>query len=107
MIDEIDRKPPSVREVAETIAREAHLPMPRLSLPYPIAMALGHVVEKAFAIMKITSPPPVSPFVVKVLSRNVIYDSSKAARVLGYAPKVRALEGIAAQARAAAASIKR
>jgi nucleoside-diphosphate-sugar epimerase len=42
-------------------------------------------------------------FVVKILTRDVIYDASKAAKLLGWKPRVRALEGLAEQARAFAA----
>jgi nucleoside-diphosphate-sugar epimerase len=101
VMDEVDRRPPSVREVGETIAREVGLPPPKLSLPYPVAMAAAHVVARAFALARPDSTPPISPFVVKLLSRDVIYDASKAARMLGWSPKLSALTGIAHFAREA------
>jgi nucleoside-diphosphate-sugar epimerase len=100
VMDEVDGRPPTVREVAETIAREAGLPPPRFSLPFPVAMALGHVVEKAFVLARAKRAPPITPFVVRILTRDVVYDASKAARVLGWKPTLRALEGIARFARA-------
>lgn len=99
VMDEVDQRPPSVREVAETIAREAHLPPPRLRLPFGVALALGHVVEKGFALAKAKSPPPLTPFVVRILTRDVIYDASKARRLLGWEPRMTSLEGIARFAR--------
>lgn len=99
VMDEVSDRPPAVREVAETIAREAHLPMPRLSLPYPVAMVLAHGVEKAFHVIKPNELPPISPFVVRILTRHVIYDASKAVRVLGWKPEMHSLEGIGRYAR--------
>ncbi len=95
VMDEVDRLPPSVREVAETIAREAGLPPPRYSLPYPLAFGLSLAVEKGFSLVRPGKTPPLSPFVVKIMTRHVIYDASKATRMLGWKPRVRALEGIA------------
>jgi nucleoside-diphosphate-sugar epimerase len=100
VMDEVDRRPPSVREVVTVIAQEIGAPAPRLSLPYPVAMGLARVVAKAFALAKPDATPPLSPFVVKILTRDVIYDASKAARVLGFVPKVAALEGLRREARA-------
>lgn len=101
VVDEVEHPPPTVREVAETIAREAGLPPPGLTLPYSVAMALGHVVGRVFEVVKPGENPPISPFVVKILTRHVVYDASKAVRLLGFAPQHRALEGIARAARAA------
>jgi nucleoside-diphosphate-sugar epimerase len=103
VMDEVDARPPSVREVAERIAREAGLKPPRLSLPYPIAMAVGHVVHRAFSIAGAKAPPPVTPFVVRILTRDVIYDSSKAVRMLGWKPKTGSLDGVGRTAHAYAA----
>ncbi|HEY4119594.1 MAG TPA: NAD-dependent epimerase/dehydratase family protein, partial [Byssovorax sp.] len=100
VMDEVDGAPPSVREVGETIAREAGLPAPTRTLPFPVAMGLAHVVHKAFSIAKPDASPPLSPFVVKLMTRHVIYDASKAARVLGWSPRRHALESVAAEARA-------
>lgn len=103
VMDEVDGRPPSVCEVAEVIADAIGAPRPRRSLPYPVAMALAHVVAKGFALARKTGTPPLSPFVVKILTRDVIYDASKAARVLGWRPRVHALEGLKREAAAFAA----
>lgn len=100
IMDEVGGRPPEVREVAQTIAREASLPMPRLSLPFPVAMVLAQGVEKAFHLFKPNELPPLSPFVVRILTRHVIYDASKAVRVLGWKPQLHSLEGIGRYARA-------
>lgn len=101
VMDEVDGRPPSVREVAETIAREAGLPMPRLSIPQRPAMILARVVERGWELARAKGTPPITPFVVTMLTRDVVYDSSKAVRVLGWGPEIRALQGIGRFARAA------
>lgn len=100
VMDEVSRRPPSVREVAETIARELELPPPRLSLPYPLAFGLSYLTEVAHTWMRAEGAPPFSRFAVKLLTRDVIYDAEKAVRLLGWAPRLRALDGIAMTARA-------
>ena len=104
VMDDVSERPPSVREVGETIAREAGLPPPSLSLPFPVAMAMGHTLQRAYQLARAERPPPISPFVVKLLTRDVVYDASKATRLLGWKPEVGALEGIAREARRRAAS---
>jgi nucleoside-diphosphate-sugar epimerase len=103
VMDEVDTFPPSVREVAEIIAREAHLPPPRVSLPKSVAMVLARALEGVWDRFQLRGTPPVTPFVVIILTREVVYDSTKAVRLLGWGPKIRAAEGLARAARSAAA----
>jgi nucleoside-diphosphate-sugar epimerase len=98
VMDEVDKRPPSVREVAEILAQQAGLPPPRLSLPFPVAMGLGHVVQRVHRLVRASGSPALTPFVVKLLSRDVIYDASKAVRVLGWKPEVGARVGLAREA---------
>ena len=105
VMDEVDGRPPSVREVAETIAREAGLPRPFLSVPQGVARVLARGVERGWEIAGKTGAPPLSPFVVTLLTREVVYDASKAVRVLGWGPRMRAIDGIARFAREAARRI--
>jgi nucleoside-diphosphate-sugar epimerase len=91
-----------VREVAEIIAREAGLPRPFLTVPQPVARALARAVERGWDALGIDGTPPLTNFAVTQLTREVVYDSSKAVRVLGWRPQIRAVQGLAAAARAAA-----
>jgi nucleoside-diphosphate-sugar epimerase len=99
VMDEVDTAPPSVRAIAETIAREAGLPRPLVSLPIGAARLLGKAVERGWEIAGAAGPPPLSSFVVTILTREVVYDASKAVSLLDWSPKIRALQGIARFAR--------
>ncbi len=100
VMDEVGGRPPSVVEVGRVIAEAVGAPPPTRSLPYPLALGLGHVALRAFTLARAEKPPPVTPFVVKILTRDVVYDASKAGRVLGWRPEVRALEGLRREAEA-------
>jgi nucleoside-diphosphate-sugar epimerase len=105
VMDEVDTLPPSVREVGEIIARECGFPAPILSVPAAVARPLARVVEKVWERVGAKGPPPVTPFVVTLLTRHVIYDSTKAVSMLGWGPKVRARDGLARAAREARAHV--
>jgi nucleoside-diphosphate-sugar epimerase len=99
LMDEVDGLPPTVREVGEIIARERGLPRPRLAVPASVARPIARVVERAWRAAGARGPAPVTPFVVTMLTRHVIYDASKAVRLLGWGPRVRARDGLARAAR--------
>lgn len=92
--------PPTVREALEAIARGGGFPKPSLSLPYGAAMAVGHVLQGGFLAARWKTPPPITPFVVKMLTRHVVYDSAKAERVLGYERRKRSIDGLFDEANA-------
>ncbi len=100
VMDGVSETPASVREVMETLARAAGLPPPTRSVPYPIALGIGHALWNAFRLAGASKAPPVTPFVVKLMSRHVVYDAGKAARVLGWKPRIGSLEGVARYAKA-------
>jgi nucleoside-diphosphate-sugar epimerase len=76
--------PPAFRDVLGAVADAADVPRPRLSVPRGVAMTLARVMDDAWRIVDAKSPPPLTPFVVTLLTRNVTYDASKARRVLGW-----------------------
>lgn len=100
VMDEVDQRPPSVREVGTVIADAIGAPRPVRTVPFAAAMAIGHGLAAYFAARRPEELPPLSPFVVRVLTRDVIYDASKAARMLGWKPQVSSLAGVAREARA-------
>jgi nucleoside-diphosphate-sugar epimerase len=94
--------PPTVRQVFDTVADAAGLARPRLSVPKSVAMPASRIVERAWHLARRPGPAPFTPFVVTMLTRDVIYDASKARRLLGWDGGHTPLEDLAALARAAA-----
>ena len=76
--------PPLVREVFETIADAAGVPRPTISVPYSVAMPIARVVDALWKALRRPGPAPVTPFVVTLMTRDVVYDASKARRLLGW-----------------------
>lgn len=92
--------PPTVREALGAIARGGDFPEPSFSLPYGAALAVGHLLRSGYLAARSKTPPPITPFVVKMLTRDVVYDCSKAQRRLGYRPRKRSVDGLFEEATA-------
>jgi nucleoside-diphosphate-sugar epimerase len=76
--------PPTVRQVLETIAEVAGAPLPRVSLPYKVAMVLATALDTGWKLARAKGSAPLTPFVVTLMTRHVVYDASKARRLLGW-----------------------
>ncbi len=98
VMDEVDRRPPSVVEIATAIADAIGAPPPRRSIPFGVALAASRLVEGGYVLARAEKAPPLTPFSVIILTRDVVYDAGKAARVLGFTPRQGALEGIRREA---------
>lgn len=98
VMDEVDRRPPSVVEIASAIAEAIGVAPPRRSVPFGLALAASRVIYDAYVLAGATHPPPLTPFSVLILTRDVVYDASKAGRVLGFTPRQGALEGVRREA---------
>jgi 2-alkyl-3-oxoalkanoate reductase len=77
--------PPRIRDLFDAIADAVGAPRPRLSVPRAPAMAVAKLLDKAWKLAKVPHPPPVTPFVVTMMTLRVVYDAAKARRVLGWA----------------------
>lgn len=66
---------------------------------YPMAYAVGAVMETAYALLRLDAEPPMTRFVAQQLALPHYFDIGKAGRELGYAPKVGADEGLERLAR--------
>ena len=69
--------------------------MPTRSVRRGVAMAAATLVESAWRLMGKDGAPPASPWVIRLLTLDVIYDSTKAVERLGWEPRMQPLEGIA------------
>jgi nucleoside-diphosphate-sugar epimerase len=98
--------PPRLRDVVETIAHELSLPLPRFSLPKRPAMILAKILERVFELARSKTPPPLTPFIVTVATRHVVYDAAKARTLLGWHGGKNVLDALRAAARVHASAAR-
>ncbi|MCC6521913.1 MAG: NAD-dependent epimerase/dehydratase family protein [Polyangiaceae bacterium] len=94
VMDTVSARPPTVRAVLEAIADACGLERPRLSLPRPLAMAAAFAVDRGWKLARADKPPPFTPFVVRLMTCDVVYDAAKAVAELGWQPRLSPLEGV-------------
>lgn len=93
-------KPPTVREVMETIA-EAGGHAPRwLVVPKPIAALAAHALDRFARAVSATSPPPLTPLLVQAMTHQAFFDAKKAIERLGWQPQIDPLCGLHAATKA-------
>lgn len=74
----------------------ARLGLPPITrrLPYPVARALGAVLETTHRVLKRTGEPRMTRFLAAQLAHSHWFDIGKARRELGYEPRVSTAEGL-------------
>jgi hypothetical protein len=77
----------TIRALTDSLCARLGIPAPRKNMPYPLAMALGAVVEGAWRLFRMEGTPPMSPFLVAMIRRNSGFSIAKARRELGYKPR--------------------
>jgi nucleoside-diphosphate-sugar epimerase len=87
-------EPVPLRELVFGFLRAAGLPERAREVPLPVALAMGTVVEKAFALLRPTVEPPLTRFLAEQLGTAHWYDLTAARRDLGYAPPITTAEGM-------------
>jgi nucleoside-diphosphate-sugar epimerase len=83
---------PTLRELVDEIADAAHVPPPRVRLPVWPFWLLGAACEAVCVPLGIE--PPIFRRRVKFFTSNRWFDTSRARRELGFAPKVPLREGL-------------
>jgi 2-alkyl-3-oxoalkanoate reductase len=86
-------EPLPLRDVVNMILKAAGIAPVERTVPVPIALFLGHLLEMAYRILPLRGEPLLTRFVVKELSTAHWFDISAARRDLGYAPSVSLREG--------------
>ena len=71
---------------------------PRLSLPFPIAMALGATMEVPFGLLKLDARPLLTRHAVHLLGQDQEFPATRAREDFGFAPRVAFAEGMARSA---------
>lgn len=76
----------TIRALVDSICAALSIPAPTGNFPYPLAWGAGFVVEGVWRLLRLSSEPPLSPFLVSMLHRNSGFSIEKARRLLGYEP---------------------
>ena len=87
-------EPRPVREVVNALLRAAGAPEVHGSIPFPVAYAVGAVMEGLWKLLPLGGEPPMTRFLAEQLATPHWYDISAAHRDFGYLPKVRFEEGL-------------
>ena len=84
-------------ELSELVAEAAGRKLPRVHVPlgFARAVAAGVAVLRYQGIAFVTKEPPVDDEKLDVMCVSQSFDSGKAMRLIGYAPRVRYREGVA------------
>ena len=73
------------REVFSEIARRIGAPPPKRSVPFRLAWGAGAALEAAYRLAGARRPPVVTRYAAMLVGLPLEYDTSKAARLLGFA----------------------
>jgi len=88
-------EPLTAREIVNDLLRAADAPEVDKCVPFPVAYALGAVLELGWRLLRVEGEPPMTRFLAEQLSTTHWYDISAAARDFGYRPRVSVAEGLA------------
>ena len=88
-------EPLTAREIVNDLLRAADAPEVDKCVPFPVAYALGAVLESGWRLLRLEGEPPMTRFLAEQLSTTHWYDISAAERDFGYRPRVSVAEGLA------------
>src|SRR5262249_25567861 len=87
-------------QFARDLARGLGAPRVRLSLPYPVAAAIGLALEHGYRAARRTTGIRLAPLLsrqaVQVLGRDQSFSAAKAEQVLGWKPRIGYTDGLRA-----------
>ena len=89
-----DDQPVTWKQLLGEIAARIGASPPRLSLPFGPTRVLAKAVERLWARLPTSLPPPLTEYRVLLAGRDLCFFAHKARRVLGFAPKVRLEEAL-------------
>ncbi len=87
-------EPLPIFELINKILAAAGVPPVTRSIPVPLAVMAGWMMETVYRVLSITEEPPMTRFVAHQLATSHWFDISAARRDLGYAPSVTIDEGL-------------
>jgi nucleoside-diphosphate-sugar epimerase len=83
-----DPAPVTWRDLFSRFARALGVAPPRLSVPLAVAWPLAAALEGVWTLAGARAAPPLTRYRVVLAARDCSFTSAKAARLLGYAPRV-------------------
>ena len=86
--------PRSIAELTNAILAAADLPPVTATVPFPVAYAVGMLVEGAYGLLRREDEPPMTRFLARQLATTHWFDITAARRDLGYDPAVSIEEGL-------------
>ena len=81
-------------ELVDGILAAGGLPPVTRTVPLGVAIAVGWVLERTYAVFRPDEEPPLTPFLARELATSHWFDLSAARRDLGYVPQVSIGEGL-------------
>ncbi len=89
-----DDHPVTWEWLVKKLADGLDLKLPKITLPFNLAMGLARIVEFIFKLLKIKSRPPLTTYAIDICGSNMVYSARKMKEVLGYKPRVLPEEGM-------------
>ncbi len=84
----------SWKELTERLADALGLPMPKLTIPFPVAQAVATAAETLARLTRSPKRPVMTRYALEFTGRNLRYSHNKISRDLGFDPKVMPDEGL-------------
>lgn len=81
-------------EIVDRMLGAAGLPPVEARMPKPLAYFLAGACERAWKLLRLTSEPPLTKFLVDTLTTSHWFDITAAKRDLGWKPKVKIEDGM-------------
>ncbi len=86
-------EPRPVAEILRSVCASAGVPEPRRSVPAPVAIAAGAIVEKVWQVLGRRDQPPLTRFLAEQLSTAHWFDQRATRAALGWVPAISLAEG--------------
>jgi nucleoside-diphosphate-sugar epimerase len=86
----------TIKEFIGALAKTQGVALPEKSLPGGVARGIAAAIEGAWRLFGIKRTPPMTRFAISMMSSTVTVNTAKAARELGYTPRISVAEGLAA-----------
>lgn len=90
-----DGKPVEFRSFMTRLLATQGITPPTRSIPYPIAITTGIMVENFWRVFRLKSHPPINRVRVKLIGQEITVNDAKARRELGYQGHVTIEQGLA------------